>query len=228
MQDQQTALFANFAGIYDWSVMQDTNSDPTSAGGLAVALLSYHAGMSVNMDYGIAGSGASTSDIPGALSQHFHYDPDATDNSLDVNKMVDEIQWERPLLLGGNNMTDGHAWVIYGYNQGTSPWQFNMNMGWVGNSDGLYSVDQVPKGFTNNVDQVTRIAPKDVVRFVGASGSGSGSPGSPYQNIEEAIAKAANNATLIFKAGSYNSFSAPQLAINKPLLLKGINATIGK
>jgi hypothetical protein len=229
MQDQQTALFANFAaGIYDWSVMQDTNTDPTSAGGLAVAMISYLAGMSVNMDYGIAGSGSYNSRVPGALNQHFQYDSDATENSLDVNQMVDEIQWQRPLLLGGENKTDGHSWVIYGYNQGTNPWQFYMNMGQGDSTNGLYSVDQVPGGFTNNMDQVTRIAPKDVVRFVGASGSGSGSPASPYQNIEEAMAKAGNGTTLIFKAGSYNSFSVSNLVINQPLCLKGIDATIAK
>ncbi|HWX19362.1 MAG TPA: C10 family peptidase [Candidatus Binatia bacterium] len=230
MQDQQTAVSADFgAATYNWGVMKDINNDPPDAGGAEVARLSFHAGMSLNMDYGLSGSASDPSSIPGALSQHFRYDSDATDNSLDVNKMVEEIQWERPLIMAGFDITGtGHGWVIYGYNQGTSPWQFNMNMGWSGNADGLYSLDLVPRGLTNNLSHITRIAPKDVVRFVGAGGSGSGSPGSPYQNIEEGIAKAANGTTLIFKAGSYNSFSASQLVVNKPLQLKAINATIGK
>jgi len=208
--------------------MQNTNNDPPDASGAEVAKLSYHAGMAVNMDYGIAESGSLSSRIPGALNQHFYYDSDATDNGLDPNLIVQEIQWLRPVFMGGYSKTDGHCWVIYGYNQGTNPWQFNMNMGWGPGSSGLYSLDQVPLGLTNNLDQVTRVAPKDVVRFVGAGGSGSGSPGSPYQDLEEAAAKAANYTTLIFKAGSYNSFTAGQLFINKPLQLEAINATISK
>ena len=101
-------------------------------------------------------------------------------------------------------------------------------MGWGGGSDGWYSLDTVPKGLTNSLEQVTRIAPYDAVRVVGAGSSGDGSPDSPYQNIEESISKAANGTTLIFKAGSFNSFSASQLTITKPLTLKGINSTIGK
>jgi hypothetical protein len=230
MQDQQTSMFADFGvTTYNWSAMKDAVSDPPDASAAEVAKLSYHAGLSVSMDYGLAGSGADDGNIPGALNQHFHYDSDATRTGLDLNSMVNEIQWQRPVFMRGyDTNNEGHCWVIYGYNQGTNPWQLDMNMGWGGGSDGQYSVDQVPTGLTNNLAQIIRVAPKDVVRFVGASGSGSGSPGSPYQNIEEAAMKANNNTTLIFKANSYNSFSASQLVVNKPLLLKGINATIGK
>ncbi len=44
-------------------------------------------------------------------------------------------------------------------------------------------------------------------------------------DIETAVANAANGTTLIFKAGSDNTFTAP-LTINKPLTLKGRDATI--
>jgi hypothetical protein len=75
-------------------------------------------------------------------------------------------------------------------------------------------------------DLVLGAAPRNVVGFVGAGSSGRGSPNSPYQNIEEAISKAPDNATLIFKADSVNSFSASPLVINRPLTLKGYQATI--
>jgi hypothetical protein len=68
----------------------------------------------------------------------------------------------------------------------------------------------------------------NVVGFVGASSSGTGSPNTPYQNIQQAIANAPNNATLIFQANSVNTFSGSSLVINTPLTLKGCNVTITK
>ena len=103
-----------------------------------------------------------------------------------------------------------------------------MNMGWGGQYDtpGWYSLDTVPRGLTNNMDHVTGLAPQNVVGFVGAGSSGRGSPNSPYQNIQEALSKAPNGATLIFQANSVNTFSSAPLVINRPLTLKGYNATI--
>lgn len=180
------------------------------------------------MNYGLLESGALPNNIPGALRQHFRYDQDVTHESVDANRMVEEIRWQRPVLLGGRSADGGHRWVVYGYNQGINPWQFNMNMGWGGGSDGQYSFDNIPSGLTNSLNQVIRIAPRNVVGFVGGSGSGDGSPDSPYRDIEEAISNAADHTTLIFKADSFNTFSASQLAVNKPLILKGINSTLGK
>jgi len=63
---------------------------------------------------------------------------------------------------------------------------------------------------------------------VGALNEGDGSPDDPHENIEEALADAPDHATLIFKAGSDNTFSANKLVINKPLILKGKDITIRK
>ena len=219
-------LFADFGNTtYQWNLLEDVHSTP-DAGGLEAAKLCYHAGMAVNMNYGLDGSSASDSDIPSALNGHFGYDPSATDGGRDVGSIVNEIQWQRPVLIGGRNSSDGHCWVIYGYNQGTSPWQFAMNMGWGGASNGWYSLDTVPLGLTNSQDIVTKVAPQNVVGFVGADVSGNGSPSSPYQNIEEALANAADNTTLILKAGSTITFSSAPLVISRPLTLKGIQATL--
>jgi hypothetical protein len=67
-----------------------------------------------------------------------------------------------------------------------------------------------------------------VVGFVGNSGSGSGSPDSPYQNIQQALGKIPNGGTLVFQANSVNTFSGTSLTINQPVTLKGYNATITK
>jgi len=224
-------VYADFGSTsYNWSLLQDSHATPPDTGGIEVAKLCAHAGIAVGMDYGLDSSGAYLSDVPGALVNHFRYDPDAFYTySGDINAMVSEIRWQRPFILDGYNLRNGgHAWVVYGYNQNTSPWQFKMNMGWGGSSDGWYSMDKVPSGFTITPYRVDKIAPRDVVRFVGTGGSGDGSPNNPYQNIEEAVAHATDHATLIFESFSANTFSAPALTINRPLTLKGIQVTISK
>ncbi len=88
-----------------------------------------------------------------------------------------------------------------------------------------YSLDQV---FPKNQDMTIQIAPLNVVKFVGAAVSGHGSPAAPYLGIEEALANASDGATLIFKAGSDNTFAASALTIDRPLTLKAMGATIRK
>ncbi len=209
--------------------MQDSHAPPPDAGDAEAAELSYHAGIAADMDYGLWGSGAWLS--PGALEafeNNFRYDQDAVHGLRDINRMTEEIQWLRPLELGGSDSSGrGHAWVIYGYNKGTDPnRQFLMNMGWGGASDGWYSCDSVPVGFTISQEQVTHIAPLSVVKFVGSTGYGDGSPANPYLNIEEALNAAPNGATLIFKAGSDNAFVLSTLVIDRPLTLRGKDVTI--
>ena len=117
--------------------------------------------------------------------------------------------------------------IVYGYNRGTDPdRQFRMNMGHGGGDDGWFSLDSMP--FTLYQKHLTRIAPLDVVRFVSDANPGDGSPSDPYRDIEEALADVPDNTTLIFKAGTTNTFSAGTLTINRSLTLKGYNITITK
>jgi hypothetical protein len=153
------------------------------------------------------------------------YDSAEFGPTADIYSLTEEIQWLRPAGLGGSNASGGgHAWVVHGYNTATDPArQFLMNFGWSGSSDGWYTFDNVP--FPLNHDMMTRIAPLDMVKFVGGV-EGDGSPGHPYPNIVEAIADAPNGATLIFKAGSDNLFSGAPLIIDRPFTLKGKDVTI--
>ena len=230
---------ANFGATnYNWSLIEDTHSDPPDNGDAEVAKLCYHAGIAVEMNYGIKGSGAYLSDVDDALEDHFRYDSDATYGARNIDTMTEEIQWLRPIEFRGEDHQGGyrgHAWVIYGYNKGTDPdRQFKMNMGWGGYGDGWYSCDNIDYNNDNDIDfwdnqkHVTRIAPLNVVKFVGDSNPGDGSPDDPYKDIEEAIIEVPDNATLIFKAGSDNTFSLPTLTISRPLTLKGKDVIIRK
>ncbi len=230
MTPASTNCWVNFgAANYNWSIIADIHTDPPDPGDAEVAELCYHAGVSVAMGYGIWGSGSSTPLVANALEDHFHYDPDAVGEDRNISTMTEEILWLRPLEISGciADNIGCHAWVVYGYNKATDPdRQFLMNMGWgPGSSHVWYSCDNI---FPFDQYHVTRIAPEDVVKFVGNNSSGNGSPGNPYKGIEEAVVLAPDDATLIFKAGSINTFSAGTLVINRPLTLKGVDVVIQK
>jgi hypothetical protein len=229
-------LSATFSDPYDWQNMPDNCAGGCSqAEQDALAELSYEVGVSITMDYGRCGSASDLfrfvlGDAP--LVNHFLYDSDVSYGSVltppapDVNTIADEIQWLRPVAFGGclnpPFPAGGHAWVIYGYNKGTDPnRQFLVNLGWGGVS-AWYTLDEVA-GCHNNVIQ---IAPQNMVRFVGNTTAGDGSPDNPHKDIEEAVALAPNEATLILKAGSVNTISTPPLLINRPLTIKGYSSLI--
>lgn len=232
-----TTNSANFgATTYQWNLMQDVHSDPADAGDAAVATLCYQVAVALDTDFGLGWSG---SDLYRAvdivnnrnpLANNFFYDADAYYGLANiVTQVTNDIQWLRPVgFSGGRSIGGAHAWVLYGYNKGTDPnRQFKMNMGWSGGSDGWYSLDSVPLDFTLYHHYLLAIAPQNVVRFVGSTTSGDGSPLEPYLDIAQAVSSASNGTTLIFKAGSDNTFTAP-LTITKPLTLKGRNVTIRK
>jgi hypothetical protein len=220
------------SSTYDWSLINDTHSDLSpSAGDAEVARLCYNAGVAVEMDYGFKSSGAQSGDIGPALSDHFRYDPDVNLlTTANFNRVVAEIQWLRPVVLAGHRPSGGgHAFVGYGYNSTTG--QLKMNMGWGGASDNWYTFSSMPTpvDFINNQKQVVFIAPENVVRFVDITGPGDGSPDSPHGSIQGAVGDAPDGATLIFKAGSDNTFDSDNLTLDyrdKELTLKGVDATI--
>lgn len=219
-------LSATFSDAYDWQNMPDDCAAGCSqAQEDALSELSYEVGVAVDMDYGHCGSGADPSAVQNALENRFRYDPDTTFTGVYTPTMTEEIQWLRPFHFRGTDPTDGgHSWLAFGYNKGTDPdREFLMNMGW-GGPPVWYSCDSVPD-YTVDQKHTTQIAPENVVKFVGADSSGDGSPSNPYENIREAIGDAPDHATLIFKAGSVNTFTGT-LVITRPCTLIGKNVTI--
>jgi hypothetical protein len=220
-------LSATFSDPYDWNNMPDhCQSGCSETQKRALAELCYEVGVALRMDYGVCGSGASSGNINNALIDRFRYDGDATGGSRNIDKMTKEIQWLRPIAFCGWNDYAGHCWVVFGYNKATDPnRQFKMHLGW-GGYPAWYTCDNVPLSLTESQYHVTRIAPKGVVRFVGDTDPGDGSPNDPYENICEAVAEVPNGTALVFRAGSENTFSGGTLVITRPLTLKGKNVTI--
>jgi len=228
-------LIADFSDAYDWSNMPDSCTGGCSQTEQdALAELSREAGVSVEMDYGACGSGISSLDpVDNAFENYFRYDNDAyyqmaDISAIDIVTLTDEIQWLRPVEMAGFRPTGtGHAWVVYGYDKSTDPdREFLTNMGH-GLDDYVWiTYDSIPYSVTRQY--VKRVAPEDVVKFVGNDNLGDGSPNNPYFNIEWALVYAQQGATLIFKAGSINTFTSNTLVINKPLILRGHDVTIQK
>lgn len=137
----QSANFGNTT--YEWNGM--LNQLGTS--NFPVATISYHAAVSINMDFGADGSGANTGSVPSALVNYFGYDQSAYfhqkffySNSAWLDLLRSNLDLKHPVLYSGNpnNGEAGHCWVIDGY-QNTD--YFHCNWGWSGSSNGYYYVD---------------------------------------------------------------------------------------
>jgi len=209
------------AATYDWSILQDVHQDPPDAGDAEAAELSYHGAVAVNSYFGLLGTSSSGPEIANAMPTYFFYDPDAVTVPTNVLTIVEEIQWLRPVAIGGCH----HLWVILGYDKITGPtWLFLRNFGWTGTgADGWYAVDDwCPVA---GMEHVVYIAP-NIVKFVGNVSSGDGSPDNPYMYLNEALANAPDGSTLIFKAGTDNAYLGNELVIDRPMTLMGEDVMI--
>ena len=136
----------------------------------AIANLMSYCGRSVEMIYNGGASSASVSDVPYALKTYFGYGRQAAykkrdwSSDKDWNAMIyNEVAAGRPVIYGGQaTETEGHAFIVDGYDGGTDA--FHINWGWgqlpvspdgyyklsaldppvegTGGSSGAYSFDQ--------------------------------------------------------------------------------------
>lgn len=143
-------LSVNFdSAHYDWENMPNAlGYGSTAAQVHAVAELSYHVGVSMNMSYSPDGSGAylggwsNTAEY--ALKQYFSYNTNLqreyrysySDYNW-VEKLKDEISEGRPVVYAGYDNTAGHAFVFDGYNTSNL---FHVNWGWGGVYNGYFAM----------------------------------------------------------------------------------------
>ena len=151
--------YADFgATTYQWDSMptQLTAQTPLTQDS-AVALLLYHCGVSMDMEYSTDGSGApavNSGDLnkacqENALIKYFKYSPalhsvyriDFTLSEWN-DLMTAEIDAGRPVLYAGYGYA-GHAFVLDGYN---NDGYFHINWGWNGSSDGYYAIGGLNPG----------------------------------------------------------------------------------
>lgn len=160
---------ANFgSATYNWAAMPAT----VTAANSAVAQVNYHAGVSVEMDYGPTGSGAYSSDARDAMVNNFGY---ATTAALHWKNNFSNSYWEmmirseldslRPVIYHGYNavQADGHSWVIDGY-QGALNNHFHCNWGWSGSQNGYFYLSSLtPASYNFSFDQGAILGLKPVI-----------------------------------------------------------------
>lgn len=140
-------------GHYDYDNMpvSISSSSPTEQID-AVALLMYHAGVSVNMSYDIDGSGTQSVLVGPAMKNNFKYRTSyqLRRNSYSDQKWIDtctfEISNRRPMYYSGYNSAGGegrdaagHAFICDGVKSG-QPKYFHFNWGWGGGSNGYFNL----------------------------------------------------------------------------------------
>ena len=143
-------------GPYVWSEMTlIPESGVTELQRQAIGTLCFDAGISVNMSYSAAGSGADTLQTADALKNTFFYSNavkgfnSAEDIGQGLIEMVNpNLDGKYPVLFGITGDVGGHAIVCdgYGYN-GTSMYH-HLNMGWVGNWDLWYHLPNINSAYT--------------------------------------------------------------------------------
>ena len=141
-------LFANFGATdYPYDLMPDFldwTSTPEEIH--AVALLQYHAGISVDMGYSPNGSGASSLSVVNSLIDYFRYDDqsiqiDGLDWHLDSeweSMLRDNLDMDMPLYYSASGNDGGHAFVCDGYDNNG---MFHFNWGWQGLDNGYYAIN---------------------------------------------------------------------------------------
>lgn len=160
---------ANFGQTtYDWEHMPDRLNGASQQEIEAVALLMYHCGVAVEMNFAPNGSGANSWDVPDAIETYFSYSSAA---ELDWREGHTLIQWQDmlkesfdigwPVYYSGFSNSGGHAFVCDGYDDSDL---FHFNWGWGGSSDGWFVIDEID--YAGWAQAIFNYVPADVYDYM--------------------------------------------------------------
>lgn len=143
-------LSANFAeATYEWPEMSPITPTPYAA------LIQYHMGIAVNMNYGPDGSSASSENAVTQLEQHFDYNTSAYfvykqnyTTAVWENMVKTNLDDGMPLIYRGQG-TGGHSFVLDGYDDDNADGLFHFNWGWSGSNNGYYNLFSLNPGSYN-------------------------------------------------------------------------------
>ena len=149
---------------YDWDhIANKINANSPIEEIEAVALISFHCGVCIDMGYGPDGSGGASGPIPGAMHTYFNFadaciqyrrDDFETETWKSMVREQFDMGW--PMYYGGCD--DGcHAFICDGYDDYD---MFHFNLGWGGSSDGWYLIDDAP--YTHPADAMFNFVPQPV------------------------------------------------------------------
>ncbi|RKY56359.1 MAG: hypothetical protein DRP89_01535, partial [Candidatus Neomarinimicrobiota bacterium] len=165
-------ISANFGETtYDWGNMPDMLTSASQTEIDAVAILSFHCGVSVDMNYGPEGSGAQSYAVKTSLINYFGYSSGAQyvakssySDSAWVNLLKYDLDNHRPIYYAGRTAPngEGHAFVCDGYKLGN---YFHFNWGWEGYANGYYYLNNLNAGdynFTYSQKAIVHIKPEGI------------------------------------------------------------------
>ena len=162
----QSANFGNTT--YDWEHMPDRLGGASQEEIEAVALLMYHCGVSVDMQFSPSGSGANSWDVPYAIKHYFSYSNDAYIKGRDEcslivwqNLLKEQFDLGWPVYYSGFSDSGGHAFVCDGYDDDDL---FHFNWGWGGSSDGWFVIDEID--YAGWAQAVFNYVPSDVYNYM--------------------------------------------------------------
>ncbi|MFP4469413.1 MAG: C10 family peptidase [Bacteroidota bacterium] len=149
----QSADFGNTQ--YHWEEM----TDECLSENFAIAQISYHCGVAVDMGYTPTSSGSNTLRLMNALPEYFNY----SDNIQNLSRsdyansedwqglLIDQLENNIPIIYRSSMDWLGHVYVCDGYQDST---HFHFNWGWSGNFNGYFFIDElVPGGININNGQ---------------------------------------------------------------------------
>lgn len=161
---------ANFASTtYEWDSMPNTLGSLSSPDEVnAIATLLYHAGVAVEMDYGLASEDGSlaynnnegalpsafgTPLVPSAenaLRYYFKYRSNIhhviysdLPNATWISILENEMNNSRPVIYFGRDASAGHSFICDGYNESGL---FHFNWGWHGYYNGYFAIGNLNPG----------------------------------------------------------------------------------
>ena len=136
---------------YDWDAMYNCK---TTGDYSEIARLVYHCGVSVNMHYGVEGSGTQTDLVARALPRNFGYDEElvrfvdkpATDEEW-LEILLDELLLGRVIVYRGQGDDGGHCWNLDGWKQSTQ--MVHVNWGWGGYGNNYFKINAMSDAYQN-------------------------------------------------------------------------------
>jgi hypothetical protein len=162
---------------YDWNAMPTYLTSSNDE----VATIMYHAGVSVDMNYGTSGSSAaifgSTKSTECALKTYFGYKKTLYGVSYSnytsqawSTLIKHELDSLRPIIYRGeNSSSDGHAFILDGYDNNNN---FHFNWGWGGSYDGWFRLSLLNPGTHDyTTDQAALIGIEPDRQSIPSSGS---------------------------------------------------------
>lgn len=153
------------ATTYDWDNMLNSYSAGSYSPeqGNAVALLGYHCGVAVDMQYdGVEGSGTDSGLVPNAIKNYFKYSTYAqliSYSNLNYwqNTLKEQFDLGWPVYYSGYSSEGGHAFVCDGYNDAN---YFHFNWGWGGYKDNWFIIGDIE--YSSGMRAVINFVPTDV------------------------------------------------------------------